>query len=99
MFKISILCLTVIYVFNFQPDEDLEDPDERHNLNSDKEMDGAKHRDETPRYIKKKCSLFSFNSYMPAADKTCFFNRKPVTTSIQNVRIKRENSESEVRSL
>lgn len=52
-----------------EPDEDLEDPDERHDPDSDTEMDDAKHRDEIP--------------------------RKPATISIQNVRIKRENSENE----
>ena len=36
---------------NFQPDEDLEDPDQRHDLDSDMEVDDPQLPDETPRYL------------------------------------------------
>ena len=39
------------FIFNLQPDEDLEDPDERHDPDSDMEVDDRKLPDETPRYL------------------------------------------------
>ncbi|KAJ6844987.1 histone deacetylase 19 [Iris pallida] len=54
-----------------EPDEDLEDADERHDPNSDVEMDIQKLPDET--------------------------SRKPTSNSTQNIRIKRENVEKELK--
>ena len=67
-------------VFNFQPDEDLEDPDERHDPDSDMEVDDPRHSDETPRYLIF-TDLFLFTNYMPAAYKPCFLTAGLLQTS------------------
>lgn len=49
--KVATHCLFHMLLVDIQPDEDQEDPDERHDPESDMEVDDSKHPEESSRYF------------------------------------------------